>query len=159
MQILDVTNRSFSRPQRLNINFLTARSFYYLCSPLIGVTLEVEGREHLEQLNSGAGGKSAVLVGNHQSFVVLGGIHHDHVELTISLHADSFLDILYLGRIFPKRAVIMAKKELRWAPLLGQYRQSLTARLALSLADFYPHQSRSLEPSWWTEQTLQTRSR
>jgi lysophosphatidate acyltransferase len=41
----------------------------------------------------------------------------------------SFLDILYLGRIFPKRAVIMAKKELRWAPLLGQYRQSSSPHL------------------------------
>ena len=88
--------------QRLNINYLTARSFYYLCYPLIGIKLEVEGREHLDGLMTlGENGKaqSAVLVGNHQSF----------------------LDILYLGRIFPKRAVIMAKKELRWAPLLGQY--------------------------------------
>lgn len=88
--------------QRLNINYLTARSFYYLCYPLIGMKLEVEGREHLEQLLlQGENGKaqSAVLVGNHQSFI----------------------DILYLGRIFPHRAVIMAKKELRWAPLLGQY--------------------------------------
>lgn len=36
----------------------------------------------------------------------------------------SFLDILYLGRIFPKRAAIMAKRELQWSPLLGQYRES-----------------------------------
>ena len=35
----------------------------------------------------------------------------------------SFLDILYLGRIFPRRASIMAKRELLYAPLLGQYRQ------------------------------------
>jgi lysophosphatidate acyltransferase len=55
--------------QRLNINFLTARSFYYLCYPLIGVKLEVEGREHLDRLMTiGENGKaqSAVLVGNHQ---------------------------------------------------------------------------------------------
>ncbi|CAE6502047.1 unnamed protein product [Rhizoctonia solani] len=31
------------------------------------------------------------------------------------------LDILYLGRIFPKQASIMAKKELKWSPLLGQF--------------------------------------
>ncbi|RSH89433.1 1-acylglycerol-3-phosphate O-acyltransferase [Saitozyma podzolica] len=57
--------------------------------------------EHLSSLATAREGKgqSAVLLGNHQSF----------------------LDILYLGRIFPKRAAIMAKRELQWSPLLGQY--------------------------------------
>ncbi|KAJ9097780.1 hypothetical protein QFC20_006126 [Naganishia adeliensis] len=36
--------------QRLNINYLTARSFYYLTSPLVGIKLEVEGYEHLEEV-------------------------------------------------------------------------------------------------------------
>jgi len=31
------------------------------------------------------------------------------------------LDIIYLGRIFPHMASIMAKKELQWMPFLGQY--------------------------------------
>jgi hypothetical protein len=31
------------------------------------------------------------------------------------------MDILYLGRIFPKRASIMAKRELKWMPLLGWF--------------------------------------
>ncbi|WVR03265.1 hypothetical protein IAU60_000256 [Kwoniella sp. DSM 27419] len=87
--------------QRLNINYLVARSFYRTCSPQIGVTFNVEGEEHLAGLLTARGGKpqSAVLVGNHQSF----------------------LDILYIGRIFPKRAAIMAKQELQWTPLLGQF--------------------------------------
>ncbi|WWC66947.1 uncharacterized protein I206_100854 [Kwoniella pini CBS 10737] len=87
--------------QRLNINYLVARSFYLTCSPAVGVTFEVEGEEHLTGLLTARGGKeqSAVLVGNHQSF----------------------LDILYLGRIFPKRAAIMAKKELKYTPGLGQF--------------------------------------
>ncbi|KAK4686994.1 lysophosphatidate acyltransferase, partial [Tremellales sp. Uapishka_1] len=87
--------------QRLNINYLVARSFYGACSPLIGIKFEVEGEEHLARLLTARGGRpqSAVLVGNHQST----------------------LDILYLGRIFPQRAAIMAKQELKWAPLLGQY--------------------------------------
>ncbi|KAJ9115358.1 hypothetical protein QFC24_006973 [Naganishia onofrii] len=89
--------------QRLNINYLTARSFYYLCSPLVGVKIEVEGREYLDEVlakaKRGEKGGSAVLVGNHQSF----------------------MDILYLGRIFPKRASIMAKRELKWMPLLGWF--------------------------------------
>ena len=54
-------------------------------------------------------------------------------QLSSSVCTRSFLDILYLGRIFPKRAVIMAKKELRWAPLLGQYRQSASPYLSQRL--------------------------
>jgi lysophosphatidate acyltransferase len=54
----------------LNINYLTARTFYYLCSPLIGIKLEVEGYEHLEEVlgksRRGEKGGCAVLVGNHQ---------------------------------------------------------------------------------------------
>lgn len=30
------------------------------------------------------------------------------------------IDILYLGRIFPKRTSVMAKRELKWTPFLGQ---------------------------------------
>ncbi|WWD05952.1 hypothetical protein V865_004037 [Kwoniella europaea PYCC6329] len=87
--------------QRLNINYLVARSFYLTCSPAVGITFDVEGEEHLTGLLTARGGKeqSAVLVGNHQSF----------------------LDILYLGRIFPKRAAIMAKRELKYTPGLGQF--------------------------------------
>lgn len=56
------------RPKRLNINHYVARSFYAMCSPLIGIRLEVEGEEHLTGLVTSRGGKSqsAVLVGNHQ---------------------------------------------------------------------------------------------
>ncbi len=39
----------------------------------------------------------------------------------MTLRGNSVLDILYLGRIFPKRASIMAKRELKWSPLLGQF--------------------------------------
>jgi hypothetical protein len=50
----------------------------------------------------------------------------------------SFLDILYLGRIFPKRASIMAKRELIWAPLLGQYREPFIGVCAWQLAAHNP---------------------
>jgi phosphatidylinositol glycan class A protein len=33
----------------------------------------------------------------------------------------SFVDILYLGRIFPKHAAIMAKKSIKWIPGLGWF--------------------------------------
>jgi len=79
--------------QRFNINYVVARSFYALGSRALGITMDVEGEEYLDSV------RPAILVGNHQSM----------------------LDILYLGRIFPKQASIMAKKELLYAPLLGQY--------------------------------------
>jgi len=81
--------------QRFNANFVTARSFYYLVSRVIDMRVEVEGEEHLEN-------RPVVLIGNHQSM----------------------LDVMILGRVFPKRASIMAKKELQWAPLLGQFMQA-----------------------------------
>ncbi|EIW73132.1 hypothetical protein TREMEDRAFT_67225 [Tremella mesenterica DSM 1558] len=101
--------------QRLNINYIVARSFYHTCGPLIGIEIEVEGGEHLTNLQKANGGKgqSAVLLGNHQSA----------------------LDILYLGRIFPRGASIMAKQELKWSPILGQY-------LALSGAVFVDRRNR-----------------
>ncbi|SJX66647.1 related to SLC1-1-acyl-sn-gylcerol-3-phosphate acyltransferase [Sporisorium reilianum f. sp. reilianum] len=79
--------------QRLNINRVVARSFWRLTAPLVGVKFVVEGEEHFEHA------KPAVVVGNHQTA----------------------MDILYLGRIFPSSASIMAKKELQYAPLLGQF--------------------------------------
>lgn len=79
--------------QRLNINKVVARSFWRLTSPLVGIKFVVEGEEHFAQA------RPAVVVGNHQTA----------------------MDILYLGRIFPPHAAIMAKKELQFAPLLGQF--------------------------------------
>lgn len=77
---------------RFDINYVVARSFYHTCGPLLGIDFDVEGEEYIST-------PSAVYIGNHQTM----------------------LDILYLGRIFPKQASIMAKKELKWSPLLGQY--------------------------------------
>ncbi|WFD43114.1 1-acylglycerol-3-phosphate O-acyltransferase [Malassezia psittaci] len=79
--------------QRYNTNLAVARSFYALSSRLFGITVKiVEGEQYLSQ-------RPSILMGNHQSF----------------------LDILYLGVIMPQHSVIMAKKELRWAPILGQF--------------------------------------
>ncbi|EPS98733.1 hypothetical protein FOMPIDRAFT_1024484 [Fomitopsis schrenkii] len=78
--------------RKLDVFFVVARTFYMLASRALDIRLVVEGGEHLET-------KPAVLIGNHQSM----------------------LDILYLGRIFPRSAAIVAKKELQWTPLLGQF--------------------------------------
>ncbi|WVR06222.1 hypothetical protein IAU60_003252 [Kwoniella sp. DSM 27419] len=88
---------------RLNTNYFVARTFYHLCGPIMGWKFEVEGEEYLWKTEGEGGGqagkkgRSAVMVGNHQSFI----------------------DILYLGRIFPKHAAIMAKKSIKWIPGLG----------------------------------------
>lgn len=42
---------------------------------------------------------------------------------------QSFIDILYLGKMFPNRASIMAKKELKWMPFLGWWSECLASLL------------------------------
>lgn len=75
-----------------DINWVVARSFHASIAPLVGFSFRLEGEEHLKTC-------PAVYVGNHQTM----------------------LDILFLGRSFPKSCSIMAKRELQWAPLLGQF--------------------------------------
>ncbi|KAK8858442.1 hypothetical protein IAR55_002669 [Kwoniella newhampshirensis] len=93
---------------RLNTNYFVARTFWHVAGPIMGWKFVVEGEEHLWNMESTGGegegqagkkGRSAVMVGNHQSFV----------------------DILYLGRIFPKHAAIMAKKSIKMIPGLGWF--------------------------------------
>ncbi|KIR75727.1 phosphatidylinositol glycan, class A [Cryptococcus deuterogattii CA1014] len=92
--------------RRLNTNYYVARTFYHVAGPILGWKFKVEGEQYLWELSgehgggkAGEKGRSMVMVGNHQSFV----------------------DILYLGRIFPKHAAIMAKKSLQWIPGLGWF--------------------------------------
>ncbi|KZT42936.1 1-acylglycerol-3-phosphate O [Sistotremastrum suecicum HHB10207 ss-3] len=79
--------------RRFDINYIVARSFHFLAGNAMGIKFQLEGEEHLDSV------RPAILVGNHQSM----------------------LDILYLGRILPKRSSILAKKELLWTPILGQF--------------------------------------
>lgn len=78
--------------KRFNVNYIVARSFHFFMKPLIGMYVEVEGEEYLKR-------RPAIMVGNHQSSI----------------------DTLYLGRMFPVNSIIMAKKELKWVPFLGQF--------------------------------------
>ncbi len=93
-----------------------------MCSPLVGIRLDLEGEEHLTGLLKARGGKGqcAVLIGNHQRFVVCPAFLIGHASRDVD---NSLLDILYLGRVLPKHSAIMAKKELMWVPLLGQFRE------------------------------------
>ncbi|CAH7681896.1 hypothetical protein BY996DRAFT_4597812 [Phakopsora pachyrhizi] len=96
---------------RNNIQWLVARVFHTIVSPIVGWEFVVEGEEYLEPCYQG---QSHVLVGNHQSI----------------------LDILFLGRIFPRKCVVMSKKEVKWVPLLGQY-------MVLSRAVFIDRKNRA----------------
>ncbi|KAG0004585.1 1-acylglycerol-3-phosphate O-acyltransferase [Modicella reniformis] len=72
------------------INYVVARVFNILASHPCGVTVRVVGQENLETY-------PAIVVCNHQSS----------------------MDMMVLGRCFPKHCVVMAKKELLYFPFLG----------------------------------------
>ncbi|KAF9143608.1 1-acylglycerol-3-phosphate O-acyltransferase [Linnemannia schmuckeri] len=76
--------------RRHEINFVVARIFSFIASYPCGVTFKVSGEEHLEKY-------PAIVVCNHQSS----------------------MDMMILGRVFPKHCVVMAKKELQYFPFLG----------------------------------------
>lgn len=91
-----------STRSRLNINWLVARSFDKLAGNLIGLRFTLEGGEKFAKANP------AVVVGNHQTGV----------------------DVLYLGRVFPRQTSIMAKRELKYAPVLGQFSGYISASMS-----------------------------
>ncbi|KAJ2379327.1 1-acylglycerol-3-phosphate O-acyltransferase [Coemansia sp. RSA 2607] len=79
--------------RRASCNWVVARTFYFLTHLLLGIRVEIEGEEIMEQAGP------CVLVGNHQSV----------------------LDLVMLGRVFPMQTVILAKKSLSYYPLLGWF--------------------------------------
>jgi lysophosphatidate acyltransferase len=70
----------------------TARVFYWSFSTILGIRIKLINGENLDKL-------PAIIVGNHQSA----------------------LDILILGRIFPKGCTVTSKKSLKWVPILGWF--------------------------------------
>ncbi|KAF9266176.1 1-acylglycerol-3-phosphate O [Marasmius fiardii PR-910] len=73
---------------RYDVCFMTARMFYMAGSRVLGITIKVEGDEHLQT-------RPAVYMSNHQSM----------------------LDILFVARTMPKKATITAKKSIQASPL------------------------------------------
>ncbi|KAG7097466.1 hypothetical protein E1B28_004809 [Marasmius oreades] len=73
---------------RDDVCFVSARLFYMLASRTIGITVKVEGEEHLQT-------RPAVYMGNHQSM----------------------LDVLFIGKTMPKKATITSKKSVQMTPL------------------------------------------
>ncbi|TGZ85419.1 1-acylglycerol-3-phosphate O [Ascodesmis nigricans] len=70
----------------------TARAFKTLGCPGLGIEFDVEGEEYLNT-------RPAVFISNHQSE----------------------LDILFLGRTFPKHCSVTAKRSLKYIPFLGWF--------------------------------------
>lgn len=72
--------------------YSTARVYYYTFSNLLGIRIRLINGEALEKL-------PAVIIGNHQSI----------------------MDILILGRIFPRGCSVTSKKSLSYVPFLGWF--------------------------------------
>lgn len=82
--------------KRYAINYIVSRLFSHLAAKPCGVTYRIVGEEHLETY-------PAIVVCNHQSS----------------------MDMMVLGRVFPKHCVVMAKKELLYFPFLGMFSKYL----------------------------------
>ncbi|KAI8917593.1 hypothetical protein DFJ77DRAFT_509066 [Powellomyces hirtus] len=76
------------------VNYIVARTMSKIGPLLCGISVKVEGNDILNTTNV-----PAVFVANHQSS----------------------LDILSLGLIFPDKVAIMAKKSIKYVPLLGWF--------------------------------------
>ncbi|KAJ3828667.1 hypothetical protein F5880DRAFT_1472127 [Lentinula raphanica] len=73
---------------RYDVNWVIARTFYAVAGAVMDIKVEVEGEEHMLT-------RPAVLLSNHQTM----------------------LDILFVGRMMPKRTSILSKKSLQYTPL------------------------------------------
>src|SRR4051812_43068242 len=75
----------------LNIDRDFARVFSWGALRILGIRIQVEGREHLENA------QPCIYVANHQSN----------------------LDMAVFGPVYPARTVVIGKKELKWVPFFG----------------------------------------
>ncbi|PVU96476.1 hypothetical protein BB561_001150 [Smittium simulii] len=78
--------------KRASLNWFTGRVFYNVSSLLLEYSVEIEGMEHLDK-------QPYVFIGNHQSM----------------------LDLVWLGSVFSKQAVIISKASVKFVPLLGWF--------------------------------------
>ncbi|KAI9497706.1 hypothetical protein BDB00DRAFT_803699 [Zychaea mexicana] len=74
------------------INWTSTRLYYYLFSIFTGISVKVEGAEHLDN-------SKKVIVCNHQSS----------------------LDMAFGSHVFPKATSVVAKKDIKFYPILGWY--------------------------------------
>lgn len=75
------------------INWTVARLYYHIAGYFTGISVTIEGKEHLET------GRPSVYVCNHQSS----------------------MDVLFMASVFPKATSVVAKKSIKYYPFLGWY--------------------------------------
>ena len=75
------------------INWSVARFYYHLLGFLVDIKVDIEGAEYLDLKSP------AILCANHQSS----------------------MDIFFMGSVFPKATAVVAKKALKYYPILGWY--------------------------------------
>ncbi|KAI8364657.1 uncharacterized protein BYT42DRAFT_618813 [Radiomyces spectabilis] len=75
------------------INWTVARFYYRLAGFLLNISVNIEGKEHLSSKGP------VVYVCNHQSS----------------------MDVLLMGSVFPKATSVVAKKSIKYYPILGWY--------------------------------------
>ncbi|KAL1928612.1 hypothetical protein VTP01DRAFT_2398 [Rhizomucor pusillus] len=75
------------------INWSVARAYYNLAGFFTGISVEIEGKEHLKK------NQPTVFVCNHQSS----------------------MDVLFMASVFPKATSVVAKKAIKYYPFLGWY--------------------------------------
>lgn len=78
------------------INWSVARAYYNLAGFFTGISVEIEGKEHLKK------NQPTVFVCNHQSS----------------------MDVLFMASVFPKATSVVAKKAIKYYPFLGWYSKS-----------------------------------
>lgn len=76
------------------INWSVARLYYQICRLLLGISTTIEGEEYLDPARG-----PAVYVCNHQSN----------------------MDIFFMASVFPKNTSVVAKKALKYYPVLGWF--------------------------------------
>lgn len=76
------------------ISYSVARLEAFLNKRFLAITATVEGEENLAKL-----GEPAIYVANHQTL----------------------MDIMYMGTVFPKGTSVMAKRSIKYYPVLGWF--------------------------------------
>ncbi|RCH82221.1 1-acylglycerol-3-phosphate O-acyltransferase, partial [Rhizopus stolonifer] len=76
------------------IQWSVARGYYYLGKFFCGIEVKVEGQENLQEIQG-----PAIYVMNHQSS----------------------LDVMLMGKVYPKNTTVVAKKQLKYYPFLGWF--------------------------------------
>jgi lysophosphatidate acyltransferase len=95
---------------KFDLNAFVARAFYTLAGRVLAIQVTIENPEYLDT-------RPAVLMVNHQSMLDVLIIGRWVTLLATTLYHTSSPHWFFFRRVFPPKATVLAKKELRWTPL------------------------------------------